>query len=556
MDRQQLLAQLNELKSTERKSKVERYDPDGNFIGEQDITAQQYEETRYVPPDPYDFEFDTSEVDAQKQKYEEAKAKKAATKPDSQPDDTETTGDGNGAESQPQESQSGQGGQSGQSQNGNGEEQSPMTKQTLEELQKQLDEAKVECEEGLAEDPDSKELQESKQQLDKLQEKLDAHKQALAEQQGQNGDPNQEQQSGQQPNESGSEQSDQQNGQSEEKNDQSGDAESEDKQDKPDQQDGQQDDKSEEASDKEDESKKEAEEQKEDQQQTPQPEPEKPEPEQKKEEQKEEELVPPDQAYYKPSWYQDMKNLVMMGFDVLVCGPAGCGKSRAGREIGRELKKPGNTHAFRAGMRKSELLYSKELRGGDSVIELSPLLREVQKPLITVIDEALSVDPEVLICFNGLLESSQRSVDTPIGEVVRDKEHRFILTSNTDGRSESRIYRAPQMQDASILSRVMVMNVDYDEKVECNIACSSGAPAWKYIVHNTHALRKAVRKADMVMDISTRWIVQACKLNKAGVAREKAFAMAMLDRFNENELKKLQGMGTTIDFSGASKLQK
>lgn len=537
MDRSKLLGQLDELQAVERASKITRYDADGNPTGEQEITSTQYTE-RYVPPDPYAIDFDPSEVDERRKQHAEALAAQAKPNQQNQNGNLETAQSQFEQQGQPND----QGDQDSQQNlgNGNGGEQSPMTKSTLEELQRQLDEAKAECAEGLKEDPNSTELQESQQQLDKLQEKLDAHKQALNEQQQQQQNVNSNQSSDQQDSQQ------QDNGQSEEQSKQ---ADQTDQKDQESQQDENSTDTAEHGEDQSDseEQKRPDEQGKEkakEQQMTDSP------------QQQQEEPIPPDQDYYKPVWYDNLKNLVTMGFDVLVCGPAGCGKSRAGREIGRELGKPGNTHAFRAGMRKSELLYSKELRNGDSVIELSPLLREVQKPLVTVIDEALSVDPEVLICFNGLLESSQRSVDTPIGEVVRDKEHRFILTSNTDGRSESRIYRAPQMQDASILSRVMVMNVDYDEKVEKNIAYASNAPDWQYIVHNTHALRTAVRKADMVMDISTRWIVQACKLNKAGVARNKALAMAMLDRFTENELKKLQSMSTTIDFSGASKLRK
>lgn len=537
MERDKLLRQLDELKSAEKTSKVQRYNSDGSYVGEQEITANQFID----PPaevDPYDFEFDPSEVDSRKQQYAEAVA--AQAKAHSAEGNSDSEDDGPGKPKAGKSDSPSQGQADG---NSNNDRLSEMTKQSLEELQKQLDEAKAECSEALKNDPDNAEMKESQKQLEQIQGKLDEHKQAL-EQQQQNQSSNDQQQSGQQQKTDqldADQQTDEQTSQ------------------RKDQETGEDDEKSKENADQEDPSQKEEDpldKESEQEQQKPKDDSSAETQSQQKPEPKEEEKLPPELDYYKPYWYNDLKNLVNMGFDVLLCGPAGCGKSRAGREVGKEIKKPGNTYAFRAGMRKADLLYSKELRGGDSVVELSPLMHEVKKPLVTVIDEALSVDPEVLICFNGLLESSQRCVDTPVGEVVRDKEHRFILTSNTDGRSESRIYRAPQMQDASILSRVMVMNVDYDEEVEKNIAYSSGAKDWKYIIHNTHALRKAVRKADMVMDISTRWITQACKLNKAGVARNKALAMAMLDRFTENELKKLQGMGTTIDFSGASKLQK
>ena len=177
--------------------------------------------------------------------------------------------------------------------------------------------------------------------------------------------------------------------------------------------------------------------------------------------------------YFRPRWFNELYQLVEAGFDVLIHGPAGCGKSRAGLEVGKVMQREGGVYAFRAGMRKADLLYSKELRDGSSVVELSPLMREVRTGVVTVIDEVFSVDPEVLIGMNGLLESGQRCIDTPLGVVNRDADHRFILTSNTDGRSESRIYRAPQTHDASTLSRVISVHVDYDEDVELQIAAAS-----------------------------------------------------------------------------------
>lgn len=243
--------------------------------------------------------------------------------------------------------------------------------------------------------------------------------------------------------------------------------------------------------------------------------------------------------YFRPRWFNELYSLVDAGFDVLIHGPAGCGKSRAGLEVGKVMQREGGVYAFRAGMRKADLLYSKELRDGSSVVELSPLMREVRTGVVTVIDEVFSVDPEVLIGMNGLLESGQRCIDTPLGVVNRDADHRFILTSNTDGRSESRIYRAPQTHDASTLSRVISVHVDYDEDVELQIAAASLAPDWQWLTEQAHKLRGAVRDNAIALDVSTRWIVQACQLNKRGFTKERSFGLTMLERLSDSERKRV-----------------
>ena len=121
----------------------------------------------------------------------------------------------------------------------------------------------------------------------------------------------------------------------------------------------------------------------------------------------------------------------------------------------------------------------------------------------------------------------------------RDADHRFILTSNTDGRSESRIYRAPQTHDASTLSRVISVHVDYDEDVELQIAAASLAPEWQWLTEQAHKLRRAVRDNAIALDVSTRWIVQACQLNKRGFTKERSFGLTMLERLSDSERKRV-----------------
>lgn len=245
--------------------------------------------------------------------------------------------------------------------------------------------------------------------------------------------------------------------------------------------------------------------------------------------------------YVRPVWFDELYSLTEAGVDVCLVGPAGCGKSRAGREVGAALGRETNLYAFRAGMRRGDLLYKTELRDGETVTTLAPLLLSAQREALDVVDEVFSVDPEILIGLNGLLESGQRGTDTPAGYVTRHPGHRYILTSNTDGRGESRIYRGPQGQDGSTLSRVVVVPVDYDDDAERTIAIATGCPDAPWLVSQAHTVRRACRRHSIPLDVSTRWILQACALTMRGFSKERALGLTVLSRLSGAERGKLGG---------------
>ena len=239
--------------------------------------------------------------------------------------------------------------------------------------------------------------------------------------------------------------------------------------------------------------------------------------------------------YVRPAVFDKVYTLARAGFDILLVGPAGCGKSRLACEVAKALELDSAVFAFRAGMSSSQILYSKNIINGDTSFTLAPFLESCQREQVTVIDEVFSVDAEVLIGLNGLLESGQRSIDTPLGTVARPAGHRIIATSNGNGRSVDRRYSAPQMQDQSTLSRFVIVPVDYDNDVENAIARSSGAPEWSSIAEVVHAARECGRRNNWSFDVSTRFLIQACRLNAAGFDVSDAVETALMSRLSETE---------------------
>ena len=248
--------------------------------------------------------------------------------------------------------------------------------------------------------------------------------------------------------------------------------------------------------------------------------------------------------YITPAWFSDA--LTVLGaqdpLDLLLIGPAGTGKTRAGLELAKALDKPCSMFDFRADMRRGDVFFSQQIVDGETVYALAPFLESVQRDEVTVINEPFSLDPERMLAFNGLFESGQRSISTPLGVIVRHPGNRVVLASNTAGRSESRLHKGPQAQDSSTLSRVVPMRIGVDPKVEKGLARLAGLStedgAW--VIAQVRALRTAVDRAQMCHEVTPRAILQIGSLVRAGMKRERAANMILLGALEVSECAKVQ----------------
>ena len=248
--------------------------------------------------------------------------------------------------------------------------------------------------------------------------------------------------------------------------------------------------------------------------------------------------------YITPAWFSDA--VTVLGapgqLDLLLIGPAGTGKTRAGLELAKALGKPCTMFDFRADMRRGDVFFSQQIVDGETVYALAPFLESVQRDEVTVINEPFSLDPERMLAFNGLFESGQRSISTPLGVIKRHEGNRIVLASNTAGRSESRLHKGPQAQDSSTLSRVVPMRIDVDPKVEKGMARLAGLSpkdgAW--VVAQVRALRTAVDRAQLCHEVTPRAITQIGALVGAGMGRERAANMVLLGALELSERAKVQ----------------
>jgi len=247
-------------------------------------------------------------------------------------------------------------------------------------------------------------------------------------------------------------------------------------------------------------------------------------------------------GYTKPEIFDEVSAFVNSGINVLLTGPAGCGKSRMIKEIADSMETPFFTLSLSGGMRYAQVFGGTQIQeNGSSAWVPSQLLNAVQDAGIVLLDEIFAADHNIAIGLNSLLEPDTRSITTPIGQINVHEDCRFVGAANTVGRSVSRQYTGATRCDDSLLDRFLTVPMDYSTKVESKIL-SRALPETgdrKWFKSTIKSLRSQVKQHNIPFDPSTRRLINSVKAFGCGVTRERAFEVAFLSGMSTAERGKI-----------------
>jgi MoxR-like ATPase len=208
--------------------------------------------------------------------------------------------------------------------------------------------------------------------------------------------------------------------------------------------------------------------------------------------------------------------LAAHGLNVMMVGPAGCGKTVIAKSAGLAFKKRTTIISCSAGMTEAQLL-GRLLplgEGGSFVYVESPFVKAYREGGVILLDELDAADSNLLLAINSALANGEMYIEARAASgldvrVERHPETVILAAANTWGSGSDTQYVGRGALDASTLDRFYRLAVDYDHALEARLGPSE-------VVAKVHAIRAAVREKKIRRVVSTRLITRLSQAMAAG----------------------------------------
>lgn len=227
-----------------------------------------------------------------------------------------------------------------------------------------------------------------------------------------------------------------------------------------------------------------------------------------------------------------------IGINTLLVGPAGCGKTHLAHQVAEALGRPFASVSCTAGMSESALqgwLIPGENNGAFEYLS-SDFVRMYEEGGVFLFDEIDGSDSNTLLFMNQALANGSFFLPIRKGASLVKRHPDFVCmaAANTFGTGANQTYAGRERLDESTLDRFRagVVSLDYDQTFERK----SVAPdllAWGW------AIRKRISEARLRRVMSTRFLLDATKLLKAGETVEEIKA-TFFEGWSSDEIKKVE----------------
>lgn len=236
------------------------------------------------------------------------------------------------------------------------------------------------------------------------------------------------------------------------------------------------------------------------------------------------EVKRPDGSGWKPDGhvrpeFQDILTSAMVGLNILLVGPAGCGKTHLAHQVAEALGRQFASISCTAGMSESALTgWMLPGDGGSFEYVPSDFVTMYEQGGVFLFDEVDAADPNTLLFINQALANGSFYLPQRKGRslVKRHTDFVCIAAANTFGTGANMVYAGRERLDESTLDRFRAGTVllDYDTKFERS-SVDPEVLAWGW------AVRKRINETRLSRVLSTRFLLDATKLVKAGRTLEQ-----------------------------------
>jgi nitric oxide reductase NorQ protein len=228
------------------------------------------------------------------------------------------------------------------------------------------------------------------------------------------------------------------------------------------------------------------------------------------------------------------------GKNIMMVGPAGCGKTQAAKSLPEATKKPffyfnlGSTQDPRAA-----LIGNTHFKKGETLFDKSPFVKALETPdAIILLDELSRAHPEAWNILMTVLDEEQRylrldeSIDSPIIKVAEGVC--FIATANIGTE-----YTSSRVLDRALMDRFEIIEVDILNMHQEQLLLQKRFPSLdteliESVADIADTTRKEWRSEEGKLStmVSTRMTVRLCDLLVDGFDLAEATQVAILPFFD------------------------
>jgi MoxR-like ATPase len=221
-----------------------------------------------------------------------------------------------------------------------------------------------------------------------------------------------------------------------------------------------------------------------------------------------------------PECFQTVLDLAQARCNILLVGPAGCGKTHLSRVVSESLGLDYAGQSCSAGM--SESAFSGWLLpiGDSGKFEYvqSEFVRIYENGGIFLFDEIDAADSNTLLFLNQALANGEFFLPMRYQKphVKRHKDFVAIAAANTFGNGATAMYSGRNLLDGATMDRFRmgIIPMDYDPKVESELVDPE-------VLHWGKELRNIINNRNMRKILSTRVLIDASKMKSIGWSIKK-----------------------------------
>ena len=219
--------------------------------------------------------------------------------------------------------------------------------------------------------------------------------------------------------------------------------------------------------------------------------------------------------------FAEVLDLAAQRMEILMVGPAGCGKSHLAEQIAKALGLRFGSISCSAGMSEGQITgrLIPTGDGGRFEYQRSQFVEFYEEGGVFLLDEIDAADANVLLVINQALANGHLPVPnrTTNPQAKRHPDFVLIAAANTFGNGANRMYVGRNQLDESTLDRFRIGQVvmDYDQDLEKSILADGE------LLRRLWNIRRAINDCQLRRVVSTRFMAKAATMKAAGWTSDK-----------------------------------